>query len=73
MSIRNQSWRDVVKFLGKLGFVVKRQSGSHVILEHPDGRWTLVPRHDSIKIGTLKSILEDVGITSEDFLRLSKP
>jgi predicted RNA binding protein YcfA (HicA-like mRNA interferase family) len=41
-----------------------------MILEHPDGRWTLVPRHDPIKIGTMKSIIEDVGITTEDFVKL---
>jgi len=67
VSLRNHSWRDVVKALGKLGFMVKRQSGSHIVMEHPDGRWTMVPRHDSIKVGTMKSIVEDVGITAEDF------
>ena len=67
MSLRNHSWRDVVKALGKLGFMVKRQSGSHIVMEHPDGRWTMVPRHDPIKVGTMKSIVEDVGITAEDF------
>ena len=71
MSLRNQNWRDVVKVLGKLGFAVKRQSGSHVVMEHPDGRWTVVPRHNSIKVGTMKSILEDIGMTAEEFLRLS--
>lgn len=71
MSIRNQSWRDVVRVLGKLGFAVKRQSGSHIILEHPDGRWTVVPRHKSIKTGTMRSILEDVGVTAEEFLKLT--
>ncbi len=70
MSLRNQNWRDVIKALGKLGFTVKRQSGSHVILEHSDGRWTVVPRHDSIKTGTMKSIIDDVGITVEEFLKL---
>ena len=69
MSLRNQSWRDVVKALGKVGFAVKRQ-GNHIILEHPDGRWTVVPRHDPIKIGTMKSIIEDAGISSEDYLKL---
>lgn len=34
MSLRNHSWRDVVRALRKLGFFVKRQSGSHMILEH---------------------------------------
>ncbi len=70
MSLRNRNWREVVRALGKLGFVVKRQSGSHMILEHPDGRWTVVPRHDPIKIGTMKSIIEDVGITAGDFVKL---
>jgi predicted RNA binding protein YcfA (HicA-like mRNA interferase family) len=41
VSLRNQSWRDIVKVLGKLGFAVKRQSGSHLVFEHPDGRWTV--------------------------------
>ena len=70
MSLKNHDWRRVVKALGKLGFVVKRQSGSHVILEHPDGRWTVVPRHDPIRIGTLKSIIDDVGISDAAFLDL---
>ena len=49
---------------------MKRQSGSHMVLEHSDGRWTVVPRRDPIKIGTMKNIIEDVGITPEDFVKL---
>ena len=41
-----------------------------MILEHPDGRWTIVPRNDPFKIGTMKSIVEDVGIRAEDFVKL---
>jgi predicted RNA binding protein YcfA (HicA-like mRNA interferase family) len=70
VGLRNHNWREVIKVLNKLGFVVKRQSGSHFILEHPDGRWTVVPRHDPIKIATMKSIVEDTGLTEEEFLRL---
>jgi predicted RNA binding protein YcfA (HicA-like mRNA interferase family) len=70
VSLRNQNWREVIRALGKVGFVVKRQSGSHIILEHPDGRWTVIPRHDPIKVGTMKSMIEDVGITAEEFLKL---
>jgi predicted RNA binding protein YcfA (HicA-like mRNA interferase family) len=70
VSLRNQNWREVVKALGKLGFVVRRRSGSHIVLDHLDGRWTIVPRHDPIKLGTMKSILEDVGISDEEFLEL---
>ncbi|MDV3294123.1 MAG: type II toxin-antitoxin system HicA family toxin [Nitrososphaerales archaeon] len=70
MSLRNQDWRKVVKALGKLGFAVKRQSGGHLIMEHADGRWTVVPRHDPIKVGTMKSIVDDIGISEKEFLEL---
>lgn len=70
MSLRNRGWREVVKALANLGFVVKRQSGSHLILEHPDGRWTVVPRHDPVKIGTIRAIVEDTGLSIEEFLEL---
>ena len=69
MSLRNRNWREVVKVLSKLGFIVKRQSGSHIILEHPDGRWIVVPRHDPIKIATM-SIIEDTRLSEEEFLKL---
>jgi predicted RNA binding protein YcfA (HicA-like mRNA interferase family) len=70
VSLRNHNWREVVKALSKLGFVVRRQSGSHIIMEHPDGRWTVIPRHDPIKIPTMKSIVEDTGLTVDEFLKL---
>jgi predicted RNA binding protein YcfA (HicA-like mRNA interferase family) len=70
VSLRNHDWREVAKALARLGFVVKRQSGSHIILEHADGRWTVIPRHDPIKQATLKSIIDDAGLTVEKFLEL---
>jgi predicted RNA binding protein YcfA (HicA-like mRNA interferase family) len=30
--------REILGKLEKAGFIVKRQSGSHVVLRHPDGR-----------------------------------
>ena len=60
------------ELLGKLqhaGFVVKRQSGSHVVLRHPDGRQTYVAMHPGdVPSGTLRSILKQAGLT-EDQLR----
>ena len=70
MSLQDRSWREVVKARGRLGFEVKRQSGSHIIMEHPDGRWTVVPRHDSIKMGTMKSIVDDAGLSEGEFIKL---
>ena len=37
--------REVIRALGRKGFVLERQSGSHAIYRHPDGRWTTVPIH----------------------------
>jgi len=39
-------------------------------MDDPDGRWTVVPRHDPIKMATLKSVVEDPGLTEKEFLKL---
>jgi predicted RNA binding protein YcfA (HicA-like mRNA interferase family) len=64
------SWRDVVKALSKKGFKVVRQRGNHLILEGPEGKFTVVPRHRTIAPTTLMKILAQVEITKEEFLEL---
>jgi predicted RNA binding protein YcfA (HicA-like mRNA interferase family) len=61
--------RRLVRALERAGFLVTRQSGSHVHLFR-DGRRVTVPVHGSkdLRLGTLRSILRDAGIT-EDELR----
>jgi len=63
--------RQVLKVLKRHGFDEIRQSGSHRIMRHPDGRWTTVPIHKGrdIRRGTLKSIIDDAGLTVGDFTR----
>jgi predicted RNA binding protein YcfA (HicA-like mRNA interferase family) len=63
------SWREVVKALGKVGFAVARQRGSHIILVK-DERAIPVPRHDQIKRGLLLEIIAEAGLTREKFLEL---
>jgi len=64
--------RDLIKLLKKIGFVERRQKGSHLFLSHLDGRTTIVPIHPSkqIGIGLLRSILHDVKLSPEDFEKL---
>jgi len=50
------SWREVVKTLGKAGFKIARQKGSHIILVK-DERIVRVPRHAEIKRGLLMEII----------------
>jgi len=69
--LRKISGKQCLKVLcNKFGFLIKRQTGSHVILtkETPKGKvGTVVPMHPEIKIGTLKSILKLAKISEEEF------
>lgn len=56
-----------------LGFYEHRQRGtSHLIIVHPDGRRTSIPIHPGKDIprGTLKGILRDLEISTEEFVKL---
>ena len=66
--------REVAKILGKLGFECKRQRGSHMFFEHPDGRTTVVPNHPGEKIDRNllnKIVKHDLQMTREEFLKHS--
>jgi predicted RNA binding protein YcfA (HicA-like mRNA interferase family) len=41
-----------------------------MILESPDGKSFTVPRHGEIRRGTLLAIIEEAGLTKEEFLKL---
>lgn len=43
--------RKLTKIFLKSGFVEVRQKGSHVRLEHPDGRKTSIPLHSGENVG----------------------
>ena len=63
--------REVLARLQRAGFVVRRQSGSHVILRHPNGRQTYVAVHTAdIPIGTFRAILKQAGLSEEEFKSL---
>ena len=56
-----------VRALRRLGFVEIRQTGSHRILRKAT-RTVVVPQHRPIKPGTLKGLIEQAGITVENFM-----
>jgi predicted RNA binding protein YcfA (HicA-like mRNA interferase family) len=62
----------IVKALGKAGFQVLRQKGSHIYLKHPDGRATVVPVHkgEPVGRGLLRKIIKDTELGKEGFLKL---
>ncbi|MFQ5711640.1 MAG: type II toxin-antitoxin system HicA family toxin [Candidatus Geothermarchaeales archaeon] len=64
-------WREVLKVLHKKGFRVVHQRGSHIYLTDVERRYKVsIPRHASIKPGTLLSIIRQAGLTREEFLKL---
>ena len=60
---RDVSGAQLARSLKKLGYLITRQTGSHLRLttnEHGQHHIT-VPNHDPIKVGTLSGILGDVA------------
>ena len=64
------SGAEAVKALGRLGFFVDRQRGSHVVLKKitPNGeRGCVLPMHREVAPGTLRSALKMAGVSPEEF------
>ncbi|MHA2271252.1 MAG: type II toxin-antitoxin system HicA family toxin [Candidatus Hodarchaeales archaeon] len=53
-----------------MGFQPIRQTGSHVMFEHADGRKTVVPKHPGEEIGRglLRKIIKDVDVSVREFM-----
>ena len=66
------SGRQVLAALPQLGFVEIYRRGSHLKMEHPDGRRIVFPFHDEVDRYTLKGSLRDATIPIEDFLNAVK-
>jgi predicted RNA binding protein YcfA (HicA-like mRNA interferase family) len=73
---RDVSGKDLIKVLSKYGYEVIRQSGSHIRMSVTTkggvGNVT-IPNHDSIRLGTLMSIISEVSdhlnIPKEDIIK----
>lgn len=63
------SGREVVKALSKIGYVLDRQRGSHMILRQqtPPNRRLTVPDHKEVARGTLRAIIRQAGLTIAEF------
>ncbi|MGB3204949.1 MAG: type II toxin-antitoxin system HicA family toxin [Crinalium sp.] len=67
------SGAECTKTLEKIGFVVVRQRGSHIILVREEPKTTVsVPNHDEIDRGTLRAIIRQVDLTVDEFIALMK-
>ena len=67
--------REIAKILEKMGFEFKRQKGSHMFFEHPNGRTTVIPNHptDHVDRGLLNKIIKhDLQMSREEFMEYVK-
>ena len=66
---------ETIKALAKAGFKTKRQRGSHVSLfrETKNGPViVVVPLHKELRVGTLRAIVRQAGLSIEEFAALLK-
>ncbi len=64
--------KELIRVLERLGFVLRRQTGSHAIFRHPETKnIAVVPMHPGdIKRGLLRGILKQAGIDEREFLKV---
>ena len=64
------SGQDAIRAFQKLGSAVDHQTGSHIILRHPQMRRLTVPNHRELAKGTLRALIREAGLTREEFVGL---
>ncbi|MBU3690152.1 MAG: hypothetical protein B7C54_03685 [Acidimicrobiales bacterium mtb01] len=58
---------EAIRALGRLGFEIVRQRGSHVVLRRGSAG-CVVPKHRELKTGTLRGVLRQAGVDVATFI-----
>ena len=64
---RDVSGGEAARALQRLGYIAQRQTGPHLILRR-ESRTVVVPQHKVLNPGTLKGVLEQAGVSLEQFV-----
>ena len=70
---RGVTAREFVRAIHADGFQLTRTRGSHRVYRHQDGRRVVVAYHrlgDTFPVGTLKGMIDDIGWSDADLVRL---
>ena len=65
------SGAETIRALERLGFTQVRQRGSHVVLRRVGPEKVtgcVIPLHAELATGTLRGILKQAGVTTEEFM-----
>lgn len=69
--LANISGKEAVKAFQKLGWEIRGQVGSHLVMTKPSVRHNLtIPQHPEVAPGTLRGLIRTAGITVDEFLDL---
>ena len=63
---------EIIHALERLGFIRARSRGSHLVLvrqAEEKRNVCVVPMHDTVAVGTLRSILRQAGVTAEQLIQ----
>ncbi|MCX8086588.1 MAG: type II toxin-antitoxin system HicA family toxin [Rhodocyclaceae bacterium] len=66
------SGAEVVRALERLGFVIARQRGSHIVMRR-GSCGCVVPNHREVKTGTLAGLLKQAGVSADEFIDALHP
>lgn len=64
------SGQQAIRAFSRLGYQIDHQTGSHIILRHPNRRRLTVPDHRELAKGTLRSLIREAGLTKDQFVQL---
>jgi predicted RNA binding protein YcfA (HicA-like mRNA interferase family) len=64
--------KDLTRVAQRLGFELRRQTGSHAIyVRASDQRRIVIPMHPGdLKRKTLRAIIEDLGVSTDEFHKM---
>jgi predicted RNA binding protein YcfA (HicA-like mRNA interferase family) len=65
--------KEVLRALGRAGFIVHHTTGSHYVLKHPDKphlRVTVPYHNKDLQLGTLAAIIAQAGLSVEELVDL---
>jgi len=66
------SGAQAVKAFAKMGYLVDRQRGSHIILREAGAphRRLCIPNHPELAKGALRALIKEAGLSVDQFTRL---
>jgi predicted RNA binding protein YcfA (HicA-like mRNA interferase family) len=67
----HSSGLETVKALSRAGWQIRAQRGSHIVMVREGSIYTIgIPLHDELKPGLLRKIINEAGLTVEEFTGL---